>query len=236
LPISSDNFHKSDGKTTSTFLLELQIGRRTGGEGFSAIACVTLFFDKISPSRLRDKAMKPGLAFVALLAATFANACTVQQPNLSPPAAQTPPRPLPFSGRLISGDPRELPPAVAMSLSQNSAVTFSYREELSHDEYHIPLWFSWIDPVTYVGAPLGDFGVTAFASLSVIDGDRVLGDYTAKAYVTESYTRYSEPNHMELDNTARAAVREEIDRKLYDNSSRLAQAVGTLPTDESASK
>ena len=48
-------------------------------------------------------------------------------------------RPLPFKGRLVDGDPDELPPAVAMSLSNASTVTFSYREELTHDEYHIPL-------------------------------------------------------------------------------------------------
>jgi len=148
----------------------------------------------------------------------------------------TPPHPLPFTGRLISGDPHDLPPAVAMSLAQDSAVTFSYREELSHDEYHIPLVISAFDPVTYFGAPLGDFGVTAFASLSVTDGDRLLGDYTAKAYVTMSYTRYSEPTHMELDNAARAAVREKIDRKLYGDAARLAEAIGTPSSSDPASK
>jgi hypothetical protein len=147
-----------------------------------------------------------------------------------------PNHPLPFTGRLISGDPRELPPAVAMSLAPNSPVTFSYREELLHDEYHIPLWFSWMDPVTYFGAPLGDFGVTAFASLSVIDGDRVLGDYTAKAYITMSYTRYSEPTHMELDRAARTAVREKIDRKLYGDASRLAEAIAAPRSSGSATK
>ena len=73
-----------------------------------------------------------------------------------------------------------------MSLSKDSPITFSYREELSHDEYHIPLIVTAFDPVTYIGAPLGDYGATAFASLSIIDGDRILGDYTAKAYVTMS--------------------------------------------------
>src|SRR6266851_9933267 len=61
----------------------------------------------------------------------------------APPAAQMagapasqvsvvqPARPLPFKGRLVDGDPGELPPAVAMSLSNTSTVTFSYREELT---------------------------------------------------------------------------------------------------------
>lgn len=133
-------------------------------------------------------------------------------------------RPLPFKGRLVDGDPDELPPAIAMSLSNTSTVTFSYREELTHDEYHIPLIVTALDPVTYFGAPLGDYGVTAFASLSIVDGDRILGDYTAKAYVSKSYTLYSEPSHAELERAARAAVRERIDQKLYRDASRLAQA------------
>jgi hypothetical protein len=141
-----------------------------------------------------------------------------------------PARPLPFKGRLVDGDPDELPPAVAMSLSNTSTVTFSYREELTHDEYHIPLIVSALDPVTYFGAPLGDYGVTAFASLSITDGDRILGDYTAKAYVSKSYTLYSEPTHAELERAARAAVRERIDQKLYRDANRLAQAAsGSAP-------
>jgi hypothetical protein len=170
--------------------------------------------------------MKFGLAQAALLATTVTCGCALRQPNLAPPVAQGPAHPLPFSGRLIDGDPAELPPAVAMSLSGKSVVTFSYREELTHDEYHIPLVVSAFDPVTYFGAPLGDYGVTAFASLSIIDGDRILGDYTAKAYVTKSYSLYSEPTHMELDRAARAAVREKIDQKLYVDASKLAEAVG----------
>src|SRR5690348_2978055 len=138
-----------------------------------------------------------------------------------------PARPLPFKGRLVDGDPDELPPAVAMSLSNTSTVTFSYREELTHDEYHIPLIVSALDPVTYFGAPLGDYGVTAFASLSITNGDRVLGDYTAKAYISKSYTLYSEPTHAELERAARAAVRERIDQKLYRDANRLAAAAGS---------
>jgi hypothetical protein len=184
------------------------------------------FFDKLRSSRIGGEVMKRGFVFAALLAITFACSCTVQQPSLPPQIAQQPARPLPFTGRLIDGNPDELPPAVAMSLSHDSPITFSYREELSHDEYHIPLIVTAFDPVTYIGAPLGDYGATAFASLSIIDGDRILGDYTAKAYVTKSYSLYSEPTHLELDRAARTAVREKIDQKLYSDASRLVGAVG----------
>jgi len=150
--------------------------------------------------------------------------CSVQENTVSAPAAAADVHPLPIKGRLADGDPRELPPDVAQSLAGDSRVTFSYREELTHDEYHVPLIVTALDPVTYVGAPLGDYGVTAFASLSIIDGDRILGDYTAKAHVSKSYTIYSQPTHQELEREARAAVREKIDQKLYDDSARLAQA------------
>ena len=178
--------------------------------------------------------MKRGFALVvALLVAAVACSCTIQQPSLPPPMAQPPARPLPFTGRLIDGNPHELPPAVAMSLSNNSPITFSYREELSHDEYHIPLIITAFDPVTYLGAPLGDYGATAFASLSIIDGDRILGDYTAKEHVSKPYSLYSQVTHKEVDDAARAAVRQSIDQKLYSDEARLAQAAasaGKSPT------
>ncbi len=170
--------------------------------------------------------MKRALSIAILLTISLQYACTIQQPSAPPPIGELPAHPLPFKGRLIDGNPNELPPAVALSLSHTSTVTFSYREELTHDDYHIPLWFSALDPVTYAGAPLGDYGVTAFASLSIIDGDRILGDYTAKAYVTKSYSLYSEPTHLELERAARADVREKIDQKLYADAAKLADAVG----------
>lgn len=171
--------------------------------------------------------MRCRFAIAVLVAATALAGCSVQKPVANTTiAAQEPARPLPFKGRLIDGNPGELPPAVAMSLSNSSsAVTFAYREELTHDEYHIPLIVSALDPVTYAGAPLGDYGVTAFASLSIFDGGRIVGDYTAKAYVSKSYSLYSEPTHKELEDAARAAVREKIDQKLYRDADRLAQAV-----------
>lgn len=140
-------------------------------------------------------------------------------------ASAAPAQPLPFKGRLADGDPSELPPSVALSLSNSSAVVFSYREELTHDEYHIPLWVSWIDPVTYFGSPLGDYGVSAFASLSITEGDRVLGDYTAKVHVSKSYNLYHEPTHQELEQAARTAVRAKIDQKLRQDADRLAQEI-----------
>ncbi len=147
-----------------------------------------------------------------------------------PAVAVAPLQPLPFKGRLAAGDPGELPPAVAMSLSDASKVSFLYREELTHDDYHIPLIVSALDPLTYVGAPLGDHGVGAFASLSIVEGDRVLGDYTAKAYVSRPYSLYSEPTHAELEKAARDAVRQKIDDKLSRDAVRLAQAVAGAAT------
>jgi hypothetical protein len=142
---------------------------------------------------------------------------------IEPKVVDTPAHPLPLRGRLVEGDPSDLPPAVAMSLSSNSPVTFTYREELTHDDYHVPLYISALDPANLVGAPLGDYGVTAFASLSINDGERVLGDYTAKEHVSKSYNLYSQPTHKELEDAARAAVRDRIDQKLYSDEGRLAE-------------
>ena len=136
-----------------------------------------------------------GLLF---LGAASASGCAVRQPALVPAVTAAPAHPLPFKGRLAEGDASAVPPAVAMSLSSTSTVTFSYREELTHDDYHIPLIVTAFDPVTYAGAPLGDLGVTAFAALSITDGDRVIGDYTAKVHVSRSYTLYKEPTHRDL--------------------------------------
>jgi hypothetical protein len=172
-------------------------------------------------------------ATAAIIAIVGAFGCGLQQPAViaTPPmVAQTPAHPLPFKGRLANGDPEELPRAVAMSLSADSPVTFSYREELTHDEYHIPLIVSAFDPVTYVGSPLGDYGVTAFASLSITDGARILGDYTAKAHVSQPYSLYSEPTHRQLEEAARKAVRERIDQKLYRDQDRLARTAGAIPS------
>ena len=152
---------------------------------------------------------------------------------IAPKVADVPPHPLPFKGKLISGDPDELPPAVAMSLSDTSPVTFTYREELTHDDYHVPLAVSALDPANLIGAPLGDIGVTAFASLSISAGDTILGDYTAKEHVSKSYSMYSHPSHKEVDDAARTAVRQRIDQKLYKDEARLAQGAanaGKSPT------
>jgi hypothetical protein len=169
--------------------------------------------------------MRCSFALMLFVAATGVFGCAVEQPAATPAIVQTPARPLPFKGRLVDGDPDELPPSVAASLSRTSAVTFSYREELTHDEYHIPLIVSAIDPVTYFGAPLGDYGVTAFATLTIMDGQKVLGDYTAKAHVSKSYNLYSEPTHAELERAARAAVREKIDQKISHDADRLSEGV-----------
>jgi hypothetical protein len=167
------------------------------------------------------RAIFPALIFLLALAG-----CAVQQPvsDLPPPNPQ-PAHPLPFKGRLVNGNPQDLPPAVAMSLANDSPVTFSYREELTHDDYHLPLIVTALDPVTYAGAPVGDRGVSAFASLTVSKGDHVIGDYTAKAYISKSYSVYSEPPHAQLEREARDAVRQRIDDKLYSDSDRLSKLI-----------
>ncbi len=160
---------------------------------------------------------------IGLIAAMLVAGCSVRQTDTPAPVAQFPVAALPFKGKLTQGDPNQLPPSVARSLTNDSPIQFSYREELTHDEYHIPRLFTALDPVTYVGAPLGDYGVTAFASLTITQDDKVLGDYTAKAHVSKSYTLYSEPTHAELDDAARAAVRQKIDDQLYRDRQKLAE-------------
>ena len=148
---------------------------------------------------------------------------TQSQMFIEPKDVNVPASALAFKGRLAEGDPSHVPPSVAMSLSSNSPVTFTYREELTHDDYHVPLGISVFDPGAWIGDPVGDFGVTAFASLTISDGDRVLGDYTAKEHVSKSYNMYSQPTHKELEDAARAAVRQRIDQKLYSDENRLAE-------------
>ena len=154
---------------------------------------------------------------------------------IAPKVADVPAHPLPFKGKLISGDPAELPPAVAMSLSDSSPVTFTYREELTHDDYHIPLLLSAVDPGSWVGNPTGDIGVTAFASLSISDGDTIIGDYTAKEHVSKSYSLYTQASHKEVDDAARAAVRQRLDQKIYADEARLTQAAASAPKSATAS-
>lgn len=174
--------------------------------------------------------IKSGLLALATMLAIGGLGCGIQQPVHDSTVVQTEPaRPLPFHVRLVEGNRDELPPSMAMALSNDAPVTFSYREELTHDEYHIPLYFSAFDPVTYFGAPLGDFGVTASASLSLFKGETPLGDYSAKAHVSKSYSLYSEPTHRELEQAARAEVRDRIDQKLYRDMDRLAQAAASTP-------
>ena len=177
-----------------------------------------------------------------LLFASYVVGCAPQQPYVvAPQIADTPQiadahsnavrandvRTLPYKGRLVEGDPTELPPAVAKALAKDAPLAFTYREELTHDEYHIPLILSAFDPVTYAGAPLGDYGVTAFATLTISQGNKVVADYTAKVHVSKSYSLYSEPKHSELDRDARNEVRDRIDQKLYADADRVAHVGAT---------
>jgi hypothetical protein len=176
-----------------------------------------------------NSATKLGFAALALAIALAAIGCSVQPPTLPPEVVQTPAHPLSFKGRLFDGNLQELPPAVAMSLSNDSPVTFSYREELTHDETHKPLWASAFDPATYAGSSTGQYGVTAFAQLSISEGDIVLADYTAQERVTMPYSLFKEPTHKELDQTARDAVRTKIDQQLYGDENRIAEKIATAP-------
>jgi len=154
---------------------------------------------------------------------------------VAPKVADVAAHPLPFKGKLLSGDPADLPPAVAMSLSDSSVVTFTYREELTHDEYHVPLILSALDPTGWAGAPLGEIGTTAFASLSISAGDTIIGDYTAKEHASKSYSLYSNATHKEVDDAALAAVRQSMDQKLYSDEARLAQDAARAGRSRSAS-
>src|SRR6266436_3423096 len=198
--------------------------------------------------------MRHKFALAALFSVSILCGCGLQQPDqnqaqsqsggasesqaqlvIAPKVADVPAHALPFKGKLLSGDPTQLPPAVAMSLSDSSPVTFTYREELTHDDYHIPLAISWLDPLTYSGAPLGDIGTTAFASLSISVGDAILADYTAKEHASKSYNLYAQPSHKEVDDAAVAAVRQSIDQKLYSDEARLAQAAASAGKSRTAS-
>jgi hypothetical protein len=164
----------------------------------------------------------------AVCISIFAPACSLQQPAAAPGSGpqivQTPAHPLPFRLSPMQGDSQDLPPAVAISLARGARLTFAYREELKHGEDHTPLYLSAFNPATYAGYPLGRYTVTADASLSIFDGNRPLGDYHAASTVSESYSLYAEPTHRELEDAARAAVREKIDRQLYADADRLARA------------
>lgn len=163
----------------------------------------------------------PALAALAICLA----GCAGVRFDPPPPAALVEPLPLPFKGRLEGAAPSEVPAAVAAALSDSSPITFHYREELSHDRYTVALWLSALDPLTYFGYPLGNYQAIAFASLSITEDGRVLGDYTARVRVTGDYTIYSGPTYRELDRRARQAVRQMIDEALSGDGARLARGL-----------
>jgi hypothetical protein len=113
-----------------------------------------------------------------------------------------------------------------MSLADNSPITFSYREELTHEEHHVPMILSAIENLAFSSHPTGEYVVTAFAALSISNGGQPIGDFTAQTRISRPYGEYSQPTHQELDDAARAAVRREIDRKLDAEMPRLAASLG----------
>jgi hypothetical protein len=178
------------------------------------------------------------LAILALAISHGASACAIAQTvplSAGGSANIAPVHPLPFKGRLVEGDPTRLPPDVAASLTPVSSIIFSYREELTHEERHVSMLKSAFDPRTYAGAPLGEHIVTAFGSLSIMDGATILGDYTATVSISEPYSLYSEPSHLALDQAARAAVRTKIDSQLERDAGRLARAADLAQRNSSES-
>jgi hypothetical protein len=133
--------------------------------------------------------------------------------------------PLPFKGRLLGVPRAEAPPEIAASISNSSPIVFSYREELSHEHHTVPMVLSALNPLTYLGASTGTTGATAFADLSISNGDRVIGDYTAAVHATADYSIYSGKTYLELDREARAQVRREIDDKVYADLDRLTREI-----------
>ena len=174
--------------------------------------------------------VKPKLVLAILIAVVTLAGCVVLQPKVAPPSPETDAQPLPFKGRLGDGDPTELPRSVAMSLSDNSPVSFMYREELTHADHHASMTASAFNPLTYAGYPLGEYTVTAFASLSIVEGEKVLGDYTAHAHLSESYSLYAAPTHKDLDEAARAAARRQIDQDLESDRNRLWKEFANSPS------
>lgn len=85
---------------------------------------------------------------------------------------------------------------------------------------------SAIENLTFSSHPTGEYVVTAFASLSISNRGEPIGDYTAQSRVTRPYGMYSQPTHRELDEAARAEVRQEIDQKLEAEMPRLAASAG----------
>jgi hypothetical protein len=150
--------------------------------------------------------------------------CATQPPPVSP-SSSVPTRPLPFKGRLREGNPQDLPPAVAISLDPNSPISFSYREELTHEDQHRSMMVAGFDPRSYFGHPIGEYAVTASAMLAIYDGDRLIAVFAAQARAQQSYTMYSQPTHREVEDQARAEVRDQIDLKLYRDYARLARSL-----------
>ena len=152
---------------------------------------------------------------------------------IAPKVAEVPAHPLPFKGKLLSGDPAELPPAVAMSLSDTAPVTFTYREELTHDDYHVPLIISVSDPMTYSGAPLGDIGddrICDFVDQRGRYDSRGLHRKRARLEILQ-LVRESQPQGGGRCCARRGPAT--IDQKLYCDEARLAHAVagtGKSPT------
>jgi hypothetical protein len=119
------------------------------------------------------------------------------------------------------------PPAALAAVVGAPGVEVSYREEMTHDHYTVPMWQTAFDPRVYMGKPLGRYGVTAFATVSITRGDQVLGDYTAKVHVERNYGMYYGPTYMQLEREARGEVRKRLDDELLRDRTKLLGALNS---------
>lgn len=90
------------------------------------------------------------------------------------------------------------------------------------------MWESAFDPRTYLGRPLGTYGVTVFASVAITDGPRILGDYTARVHIEEPYGLTYQPTYAEMERQARGAVRAKLAKEITRDAA-LLKAKAELP-------
>lgn len=124
------------------------------------------------------------------------------------------------------------PPAAVAELATTPGVKFSYREEWRHEHTTVPMFESAIDPRTYLGRPLGTYGVTVFAWVSVTQGPAVLGDYAARVHLEKPYGLTYGPTYTQLERQARAAVRAKLAGLITHDAARLDAEAKSPRADE----
>lgn len=134
-------------------------------------------------------------------------------------------RPLGFAARLVEGNVKALPSAVAAAMDPASDVSFRYTERAHQADNEVPVVLVLIlSPVYLMGVPTGSYSVTAFAELAVSRGSREIARYQAEAKVSRLYGLYYGSTLRDLEDQARAQVRVAINDALYRNAEQLATA------------